>query len=182
MFRKTRRLVEPGFSLLEVVLAVGVLSLAVIALVGVVGPLLRGMAEDQIGGDLEPLFAEIRQWSSEQARMDYTQFRDGLRSGRVGYAYKIEAGTTLTDAGWRVTDAADFSRELATGSASRFVRGPVACYLEFASLGANSTDYEPFTIKIWKGGLPDPETSLQDWTSVLLDRNPDYSIRYVVHR
>lgn len=179
--RRRQQITRLGFSLLEVILAVGVLSVAVVALIGIVGPLLRGMTDDQASGELEAVLATIRQWSAEEASEDYDAMRGELRSGVERILYRVES-QSLDDAGWTLSDSGEFASELSSASASRFVRGPSAYYLEMSSESELADSYEPFVISMWIAGVPEPGSNVSNWASALQARDPDHVVRYVIHR
>jgi hypothetical protein len=170
-----------GFSLLEVVIAVGVLALTVVAMIGVVGPLLRGISDSRMSAELEAILAALRQWSAESAEVDFTTLRSEIRGEAERYVYRLES-SLAGEGGWVVSNAQDFQRDLSQVSQSQFVRGPVACYLQLSSEAQISDNYEPVLIELWMAGVPEPNSDLADWQSALEGRQPDYTVRLVIHR
>lgn len=73
-----------GFSLVEVVIAMGIFALAILALVGVIGPMLAQSNEEAAEADEARVIEVVRQWF---ASTDLSTWDEGTR--------KLDAGGTL---------------------------------------------------------------------------------------
>jgi Tfp pilus assembly protein PilV len=159
-----------GFSLLEVVLAIGILGLSILALVGLGGPLLRQMAEERQGAELEAVLAATREWVSRAAAEDFDAFARSFEGGaRVLYAYRLEALSREGEAGWTVSEPAGLAGagELSAGEAA--LDGPFVFRLELEALPAPPDAPErgwlPLRVELRAAPVPEPGADLREWSA-----------------
>ena len=143
--RILRRGIEPisAFSLLEVVLALGIFALAVIALVGLSGPLLSDLQNERREGELENVLAATRAWVAREAHEDFAAFRGELSGGRRELvAFLLEPLEEDGPAGWRIGTTTELDGFLDLNDATTAVRGPSVFALVLEVLPAPSGEPE----------------------------------------
>jgi len=175
-----------AFSLLEVVLAIAIFGLAVIALVGLSGPLMRRMAEAQESAALEPVVAVTRSWVETQARLDFAALRATLESDPVRYAYRLEpldGDAAATAAGWHLGDSADLSALAAVGDVPMILGDGtvfvVQLHVETPSAGNASTTYLRARADVAEAPAPEPGGDFAAWETRAATQPHIHSFRLV---
>lgn len=173
-----------AFSLLEVVLAIGVFAVAVIALVGMSGPLLREISDEQTSGELEPILGATRQWVANAAQEDFGSLRQSLQGeGHRIFVYQREVlaaatgdgswGAASGRAGWtagewsELASAVDLAQgDLTLGGSAVFVADLVALP---EPAGARPRGYVPVEATLRKLPRPEPGGDLAAWLEEVAD-------------
>ncbi|MFW6354867.1 MAG: type II secretion system protein [Verrucomicrobiota bacterium] len=177
-----------GFSLVEVVLAVGVLGLAVIALLGVAGPLLRQMAEDRAGDEVEAVAEALARWAGSEAQMGFDPLAEELRGGVVElFGYELTDGPgelSGLEAGWRVSREGRFEELRGPATPALAVRGARSYLLRLEAMAeaVPSSSHVPVRVRLWKHGAPEPGTSATAWRDRFNGLAPDREVYFVLRR
>lgn len=157
-----------GFSLVEVVLALGVFGLGMLALAALMGTVFARTATEQSGSNSAQVMALVNQWLCSESRRDFARLQEVFLSGDsvVVWLYAWDAGGAAPE--WKVMEsaevAADFARyqEGMGGFASTIFRVECVRYLAGLPAGAQSEQFSPLRVSVSVVPVPDPAGSFSD--------------------
>lgn len=117
-----------GFSLVEVILALGVFAFAILALLGVMGPIISQISEDRKLADASQIIDSVNIWLRERSRENYVQQYSEIRSaGSSGlsiyfYLWEASDGNGIVSS-WKLGDSSSLSADMnAVGSSQALPR------------------------------------------------------------
>lgn len=159
-----------AFSLLEVVLALGIFALAVIALVGLSGPLLSDLKNERRDAELEGVLEAARAWVSREARADFAAFRGEIEGGRRELvAFLLEPLEENGASGWRIGTTSELAGYLDLSDTTTVVRGPSVFVLALepvpAPAGEPPRGFLPLKAELREQPVPEPGSDLSAWLS-----------------
>ena len=165
---KRRRL---GFTLIEVVLAIGVFALAGVALLGLLGPMLRQLQEDPSERALGAVLQGLESWLAETAAEDFPALLQRLEA-EAGIALFVYEQLSATGAeagrGWSAAEGPDFWRDVEDPETA--VGAQVYALQLRAPPVAAPSNGRAVQVDLRKGGAPSPDDTLADWSTAMANR------------